>query len=101
MPQDDGSSSDGALADGTGATDATTDGPGQSDGTADGATGMEGQDAIADGRIDSGEGGALNSDYMEGGGCSCSVPLGVSPGGAGWLLVGLGLAARAVRRKRR
>jgi MYXO-CTERM domain-containing protein len=68
--------------------------------------GAIGSDGSSSGGEDSGsdaqrEGGAPYDGYMEGGGCSCSaVPDGRTQV-TNWLLVGLGVAVHAFRRRRR
>jgi MYXO-CTERM domain-containing protein len=60
-------------------------------GVTDGSVGMGGR----------GEGGFADDGIMEGGGCACSSTVGSSSGVAGWGLVAVGVALRAVRRRRR
>jgi hypothetical protein len=75
--------------------DATADAriDGSSGGSTDGSA-ADARDALADGA-------SYDTGVVEGGGCSCTVPARSVNGDAAWLLVGVALAARTFRRKRR
>jgi hypothetical protein len=81
--------------------DATADATASADGNANGG-GEEASDGGGGGAGNhSGEGGLVDNGYMEGGGCSCSVPHATSAGAAGWCLLALGIGLRLGRRRRR